>query len=226
MKTPLSIVLILSLFECGNAHGDHFSVSEGRPVEEIAGINDSIRSAIMAAIDDITTEATYRTAYNLSSDFFGFESSNNVSYNFDSLYNLTYCVIDWNLEGSSGSAAYYFENGELIAGTEQDYHGDTENDLVFHKGFGPVCGYLMVTEPGSVAKVTDFTQKELNNKQTELLNNLKAMLETIKQNIDSVAVDEFTATLHSETTANYGEDFTSTHDYTMDVAIFNRFINK
>ena len=202
------------------------SDSTSGDVETDAPDSDTLSLAIESALDDLANQSAERCPYTLSAQVSGYESGSDATYHYDSAVSLRYVVVQWDMEGSSGSYTYYFNNDQLIAGREENSYNDYEEIVAFHSRFRPVSGYSLTNGTEDDSQPGYLSEGDFILKQVDAINEYQRLLARISELRDSVAQkgDEFV--FRTEKVVNYGEDFTEKEEYRMSRAVYEKLFKE
>jgi hypothetical protein len=175
-------------------------------------IEDSLRA------DHAERKAHY---YSIITSFTGYENSANSTWYFDQEFNLRYCEVNWDMEGTSGKYSYYFQNSRIFSGTEENQYNDYIELVKVFAGTAPVYGYAKTEGSDADGLVTYLTETDFNSKDNDVKGEFQKLLSRIKETAESAVLGEEDVTIHVEDIENYsGTNVTVTEDYTISRKLF------
>jgi len=201
--------------------------SESGPAEIIEEPeSDSLAVVIEKAIQDIEREFGSMTDYyTISSRFDGYESGSESTWYFDKSLNLKYAKGSWDMEGTEGTYAYYFDGEDLLASIADDQYQEGSESTLIHKGFAPIFGFTRSNNEGAegVSYVYESAYTTSNKSAKEEFSKL---LDLIRNNLDSAIVNDYEVSIHIENVVNYGIDVTQKEDYSISKVLFDKLIKE
>jgi hypothetical protein len=248
MKLPLLLLcIILAFFQCStnriqeSSSADSTSLSDSPTAdlepeddsneedtfsEEGDDNSDTLAFALEAVIDDEANNASESAVYSLSASFSGYENSADAMYYYDSALALKYSVVTWASEGTSGSYTYYFQDGNVIAGREENAYNDYEEIVLIHTRFKPTYGLSKTNGTENDSQPSYLGEADYVSKNADAINEYERLIGRIAKYQDSVSYEGDFITLHLENVVNYGEDFTETENFRISKPVFERLIKQ
>jgi len=238
MKTFLWFLLVPAIVGCSTG-ATQVSTRElpakdssSVPSEETSGKAeedpDAMREAIQAEIEQTASDfdETLARDYTIYSTYQGYENSSDGKWCMDSLLNPRFCEVNWNMEGTSGSYSFYFDDEDVLAGEERNSYNDYEEKVWIHTKFKPTYGFS-ATEGTENDSIPYFLQEaDYFSKNDRAKEEFAKLILRIRELRDSVAMDDQEVTIRVQTTVNYGEDFTETEEYTLHQKLFDLIVNE
>ena len=237
MKRLLLISICLAMFTCTQkateqtATSDSTKITQDTAIVEVEYASDPLK-VIADESEYDSTDAEYMeclaekasgleasSVYHLTASFNGYESSQDATYFFDSLYNLTYCNVSWSMEVSSGNYSYYFENDKLIAGKEDNFYNAFDETTIFCDGLTPFAGLTSATGEDE-ADPEHLTESDLITKNNDALNEYQRLLSRISEYATEAQTEDGLTKIHIENIVNYGDDYTETENFEMNTSLF------
>ncbi|MFZ6012814.1 MAG: hypothetical protein ACOYXT_20885, partial [Bacteroidota bacterium] len=106
------------------------------PNDYIDPENDTTGIAIKGKLELLKSNFNEKSgdAYTIAISMQGYEYSSDITWYFDSAFQLLYYYENWSMEGNSGSRYAFFNAGKLIASYDEDYNGDRRSETFAHQG--------------------------------------------------------------------------------------------
>jgi hypothetical protein len=235
-KTLLIELSLVFVFAC-STKGIHETATPGSSIDS-TGITeaydeppefpdmDTMALAFETAIDDIANRWKEHSAYSLDASFSGYETGADATYYFTKDLQLSYCMVTWSMEGTSGTYSYFFQNDSLVAGREENQYNDFQEVVLIHPGFRPIFGFSK-TEGADADSIPSYiSEEDYVTKNSNALNEFSRLLDRLRAYADSVTVGDHVVTLHLENIVNYGQEFTETEDFRIDKPVFDLLIRQ
>jgi hypothetical protein len=185
---------------------------------------DTLAFAFETAIDDMANHCSERSAYSLEAVFSGYENGSQSTYYFDKDMTLTYLTTSWDSEGSSGTSSLYFLGDSLVAAREENQYDGYQEIVLVHTAFKPAFGISKTNGTDDDSSPTVLAEKYYRSRNDDTLNEVRRLLALLKENADSVSVEDKVVRVHLENVVNYGEDFTETQDFRIDKSLFESIV--
>lgn len=227
MRFSFAIVLLAFLASCGNdkktpetESADTTDIAED-PVDVAAF--DSLNTIFERAEDSLRADQAERKVqyYSIISSFSGYENSANSTWYFDQDFNMRYCEVDWNMEGTSGKYSYYFQSGRIFSGAEENQYNDYMELVKVFVGTAPVYGYAKTEGSDADGPVTYLTESDFDSKDNDVKGEFQKLLTRIQENKGDAVLGEEDVTIHIEDVETYsGNEVTETEDYTISRKLF------
>jgi hypothetical protein len=228
MRICFAIVLLVIVWSCSNDK----KAPEGEVTEDTTDLAEN--SIDVAAFDSLSTlfvhvEDSLRAAHgehkaqylSIITSFTGYENSANSTWYFDQEFNMKYCEVSWDMEGTSGKYSYYFQSGRILSGEEENQYNDYIEFVNVFVGTAPVYGYAKTEGSDVDGAVTYLTESDFDSKDNDVKNEFQKLLSRIRENKENAALGEEDVTIHIEDLENYsGTEVTEIEDYTISRKLF------
>jgi hypothetical protein len=189
-------------------------------------LSDSIAGSIQSETEDLEREVKARTYYTLHASYLGYEADSDATWYFDSLLNIIFCDISWNMEGTSGSFTYYFEGDDILAGKEINSYTDYEEMIWINNRFKPAYGFARTDGADADDQISYLTRADYESKNTSVKADYQKLLARIHEYQDSLKVDGDEISIVIENVVNYGEDFTEKEEFTINKILFDELFGE
>jgi hypothetical protein len=184
-------------------------------------LSDSLALSIQSEVDDLERDVKARPYYTLHASYMGYEADSDATWYFDSLLNIIFCDISWNMEGTSGSFTYYFEGDDILAGKESNSYPDYEELLWINNRFKPAYGFSRTDGADADDQINYLTRADYESKNNSVKTDYKKLLARIHEYRDSMQEDGDDISIVIENVVNYGQDFTEKEEFIINKVLFN-----
>jgi hypothetical protein len=190
--------------------------------------SDSLTLVIQQGIAHTALELgpMHNSYYTITARYSGYEYGADATWYFDSLLNLTYGEVSWSSDAGEGEYKYFFENDDLLAGTEENSDHSSVEKVFIHKRSKPYYGVSKTYGAEGDSTATFIYEPSYTSKNSSVKHDYAKLLTRLQQYRDSVSVGLDDVTLHIENVVNYGEDFTETEDYNISKILFDKLIRE
>jgi hypothetical protein len=230
MKSIFVIVPVFFLLSCDTGKkapeetvADTTDVAE-TPIDVAA--YDSLNTLFQNVDDSLSADHAERKSqyYSIISSFSGYENSANSTWYFDREFNLRYCEVAWDMEGTSGKYSYHFKNGRIFSGTEENQYNDYIELVKVFAGTAPVYGVAKTEGSDADGLITYLTENDFDANDSDVKGEFQKLLDRIKENSEDAVLGEEDVTIHIEEVENTsGTEMTETEDYTISRKLFEYF---
>jgi hypothetical protein len=228
MKLRFAIVLLVIVCSCDNEKKapetevteDTVDVAEN-PVDVAAF--DSLNNVYEQVEDSLASDHNKHKSHYFSiiTSFSGYENSANSTWYFDQEFNMKFCEVSWDMEGTSGKYSYYFQNSRILSGEEENQYNDYMEFVKVFTGTAPVYGFAKTEGSDVDGAVTWLTESDLDSKDNDVKSEFQKLLSRIRENKENAVLGEEDVTIHIEDIENYsGTEVTETEDYTISRRLF------
>jgi hypothetical protein len=189
---------------------------ESTPVELTAPTDDSLNTILTQKVDAIADQFKdeMSTCLTLSINLSGYEYRSDITWYFDTLFNLRAYYEEWSMEGNSGIRHAYFEAGEIMAIKDEGYEGDSHMLTLAYVNF-PGIIQTDGEEPSTRPLQADYLQ----TRNEELLRQLRQTLQQIQS--ENPEINNDLVSIHLENNVDIGEmNVTETTDCTLEKKLY------
>jgi hypothetical protein len=239
------LILVSLLFSCSSSKQEDLS-SDSTQVDSIVShqettainttdnnnivtddpIQDSVITTIINAYNEtiVKFEQEKNQFYSASFNFIGYESGHSTTWYFDSLMNLKYCKGSWDMEGTGGSFAYYFDDENLIAAQVDDEGQVSSESKTIYTGTQPIYGFSITSGYEQENDTTYLYESGYSSINTEALEQFQKLLNYFSENNEKAIITEDAVIIEIENTVNYGGDFKEKESSDMSKPLYKKLI--
>ena len=188
---------------------------------------ESFRFSVDACLDSMMALRKAASIYAISTSYDGYESGANTTYYFDSAMSLTWCEIDWSMEGQEGNSTYYFVNDEMEGGRNYEADGDSEQTEIYCANLQPSYGYSRKLIAGENERYETIDGAGFISQRSSVRDDFNRMIGILIERKNEFELSEKDAILNSENeSTEYGTEVTTRENYTMNIEVFRRLISE